>query len=76
MTVSKPTTNQHYVWRYYLAPWTKNNSPEGQIACLRDKKPFPVSLKKVAQENCFYGIKELSEKERMSIWTTSLCTSV
>lgn len=72
LTMNKPTTNQHYVWRHYLAPWTKNNSPEGQIACLRDKKPFPVSLMKIAQENCFYGVKELSQKERMLIYAMTV----
>jgi len=63
LIMSKPTTGQHYVWRSYLAAWTKTNSSDGQIVCLRDKKPFPVSLAKVAKENCFYGVKELSQQE-------------
>lgn len=66
--MSKPTTGQHYVWRSYLAAWTKTNSSDGQIVCLRDKKPFPVSLAKVAKENCFYGVKELSQQERELIY--------
>lgn len=66
--MSKPTTGQHYVWRSYLAAWTKTNSPDGQIVCLRDKKPFPVSLMKVAKENSFYGVKELSQQERDFIY--------
>lgn len=66
--MNKPTKNQHYVWRSYLAAWTKTNSSDGQIVCLRDKKPFPVSLKKIAQENCFYGVKELSQQERNLIY--------
>lgn len=66
--MSKPTTGQHYVWRSYLAAWTKTNSSNGQIVCLRDKKPFPVSLTKVAKENCFYGVKELSKQERDLIY--------
>ena len=66
--MSKPTTGQHYVWRSYLAAWTKTNSADGQIVCLRDKKPFPVSLAKVAKENCFYGVKELSQQERELIY--------
>lgn len=65
---NKPTKNQHYVWRSYLAAWTKTNTPEGQLMCLRKKKLFPVSLKKIAQENCFYGIKELSQLEREIIY--------
>lgn len=66
--MNKPTKNQHYVWRSYLAAWTKTNSSDGQIVCLRDKKPFPVSLMKIAQENCFYGVKELSQQERNLIY--------
>lgn len=68
LIMSKPTTGQHYVWRSYLAAWTKTNSADGQIVCLRDKKPFPVSLTKVAKENCFYGVKELSQQERDIIY--------
>ncbi len=66
--MNKPTTGQHYVWRSYLAAWTKTNSSDGQIVCLRDKKPFPVALTKVAKENCFYGVKELSQQERDFIY--------
>lgn len=66
--MNKPTTGQHYVWRSYLAAWTKTNSSDGQIVCLRDKKPFPVSLMKIAKENCFYGVKELSQQERNLIY--------
>lgn len=65
-----PTKRQHYVWRNYLAAWTKTNSSNGQIMCLRDKKFFPVSLMKIAQENCFYGVKELSQQERAFIYET------
>ena len=68
LIMSKPTTGQHYVWRSYLAAWTKTNSADGQIVCLRDQKPFPVSLTKVAKENCFYGVKELSQQERDIIY--------
>ena len=68
LIMSKPTTGQHYVWRSYLAAWRKTNSSDGQIVCLRDKKPFPVSLTKVAKENCFYGVKELSQQERELIY--------
>lgn len=64
----KPTTGQHYIWRSYLAAWTKTNASDGQIMCLRDKKIFPVSLMKIAKENCFYGIQELSEQERTLIY--------
>lgn len=62
--MNRPTKNQHYIWRSYLAAWTKNDSPNGQIMCLRDKKLFPVSLMKIAQENCFYKAMEVSQKER------------
>lgn len=56
LIMNGPTKRQHYVWRNYLAAWTKTNSSNGQIMCLRDKKFFPVSLMKIAQENCFYGV--------------------
>lgn len=58
------TKKQHYIWRYYLAPWTENNSNTGKIACSRKGHIFNVSLMNVAHENYFYGIKELSEKEK------------
>lgn len=65
--MQKPTTGQHYVWRSYLAAWTKSNTSDGQIMCLRDEKIFSVSLMKIAKENCFYGIQKLSDQERALI---------
>lgn len=70
--MNKPTKNQHYVWRSYLAAWTKTNSTNGQIMCLRNKKLFSVSLMKIAQENCFYGVEKMSEQERRIIYEMTI----
>ncbi|TGN17782.1 DUF4238 domain-containing protein [Leptospira idonii] len=51
--------NQHYVWRHYLKPWTKND----KIWCKRDEKIFNTSLNNVAQENYFYVLETLSSDE-------------
>ena len=58
------TKKQHYIWRNYLAPWTSNNTNEGRIACLRSNKIFTTSLMNIAHENYFYGVKELSPREK------------
>lgn len=62
--MNKPTKKQHYIWRNYLAAWTKGNTSDGQIVCLRGDIIFPVSLRKIAQENCFYGVKKMTKEER------------
>lgn len=72
ISMNKPTINQHYIWRNYLAAWTKTNSTNGQIVCLRKNKIFPVSLMKVAQENCFYGVKEMTKQERALIFAMTV----
>lgn len=61
--MNQVTKKQHYVWRYYLSPWTDNNSSTGRIVCLRNNKVFIASLTNVAHENYFYEVKRLSEKE-------------
>ena len=50
---------QHYVWRYYLKPWSKNNL----IFCLRKDRIFQSSLIKIAQEKYFYKTEELNKAE-------------
>jgi hypothetical protein len=62
----------NYIWRRYLAPWTHNGSNTGRIMCLRGLKMFPVSLMKVAHENYFYGIKELSAIEKHIIYEMTI----
>ena len=57
------TKKQHYIWRYYLAPWTENGTKNGRIAILRDNYISFKSLGSVAYEDYFYEIGELSEKE-------------
>lgn len=72
LTMNQTTKKQHYIWRNYLAAWTKDNSNTGQIMCLRDNHVFPVSLMKIAHENYFYGVKELSELERSIIFEMTI----
>ena len=61
--MNQTTKKQHYIWRCYLAPWTRDNSNKGQIFCRREGRIFPVSLMNVAHENYFYEVKELSKRE-------------
>ena len=61
--MNQTTKKQHYIWRSYLAPWTRDNSNKGQIFCRREGRIFPVSLMNVAHENYFYEVKELSKRE-------------
>ncbi len=70
--MNQTTKKQHYIWRNYLAAWTNNNSNTGQIICLRDNNIFPVSLMKIAHENYFYGVKELSQQERALIYEMTI----
>ena len=51
--------HQHYVWQYYLKPWTTDN----KINCLRKGKNFNTSLKNIAQERFFYRVEELGVNE-------------
>lgn len=50
---------QHYVWRYYLEPW----SADDQIFCLRSGKIYPANIRDVAQKRDFYRIQDLNEYE-------------
>jgi len=50
---------QHYVWKYYLKPWTIND----QIICQREGKIFKTALENVAQKRNFYQIHEPSKDE-------------
>lgn len=70
--MNQTAKRQHYIWRYYLASWTTNNSKTGRIMCLRDNKIFPFSLIKIAHENYFYGVKELSKFEMEVIYQMTI----
>lgn len=70
--MNQTTKKQHYIWRTYLAPWTVDNSNTGTIMCLRGDRIFPVSLMKIASENCFYGVKELTPIERNLIYEMAI----
>jgi len=52
---------QHYVWKKYLKPWTKDK----KIWCKRYASIFNPSLEKIAQEKYFYKIKPINEIELM-----------
>ncbi len=49
---------QHYVWQYYLKPW----SSKGQIYCLKlnDCKIFETNLTGIANQRDFYRLQELN----------------
>ena len=49
----------HYIWRYYLKPWTGN----GKIWCCRKGKKFNTNLINVGQIKDFYRLKKLSKKD-------------
>ena len=49
----------HYVWRYYLRSWAKDE----KIWCKRDTSVFHTNLVNVAQMRDFYKIYELTETE-------------
>ena len=54
------TKKQHYVWRFYLKPWTDSKKT---IACCRNDKVFRSDLMGVGQENYFYKFVEISDTE-------------
>jgi hypothetical protein len=54
---------QHYVWRYYLGPWTVDN----QLYCLRDNKIFRTIPMNIAQTRDFYRLKELTADDIVHI---------
>lgn len=50
---------QHYVWRYYLKPWTESDL----VWCRRDNKIYNPNIMGVAQERYFYKLKSLSSPD-------------
>jgi hypothetical protein len=50
---------QHYVWKYYLKPWTNDD----KIWCRRKGSVFNPSLENIAQEKYFYAAKPLNAIE-------------
>ncbi len=63
------TKKQHYVWRFYLKPWTDDNQ---SIACCRNDKIFRSNLMGIGQENYFYKFIEISDDEAWWIEKISL----
>ena len=57
--MKKIKKNQHYVWRYYLKPWTLND----KIWCKRGNQIFNSSLKNIGTETYFYETKKLNKIE-------------
>ncbi len=56
----KITKRQHYVWRFYLKPWT---DAKETIACCRNDKIFRSNLMGVGQENYFYKFVEINDDD-------------
>lgn len=52
--------NQHYVWQYYLRPWSLND----KIFCKRIDDLFNTSLKNIAVERLFYESVVLNDQEQ------------
>jgi hypothetical protein len=54
--------NQHYVWRYYLAPWASG----GAFFCYRraDKRLFATQPKSIGSETFFYETKEITPADK------------
>lgn len=50
---------QHYIWKYYLKPWTVDN----KIWCVRDHKIFKTALENIGVENYFYEAIPLNDVE-------------
>jgi hypothetical protein len=52
---------QHYVWQYYLKPWTL----KGKLYCYLQskKKLFKTGTSSIANETFFYKLERLSEIE-------------
>lgn len=50
---------QHYVWRYYLTPWTTKE----QIYCLRAGRVYLAHSKNVAKERDFYRLPHLTDHD-------------
>jgi hypothetical protein len=50
----------HYVWQYYLKPWTDEN---GKIICKRNRKIFATGTNTIAAENFFYKLNPLTIDE-------------
>jgi hypothetical protein len=51
--------HHHYVWRYYLRPWSSNE----RIACSRGGEFFEPNLMGVGQKRDFNKLKDLNPKE-------------
>ena len=50
---------QHYVWKYYLTPWTVDD----MIVCHREGKIFTTNPINVANKRDFYRLKEITEED-------------
>jgi len=58
--MEKNKKKQHYVWKYYLKPWTTDD----KIWCKRNSTIFKTSLENIAQERYFYKTTPLNEFEK------------
>ena len=57
------TIKQHYVWRYYLSPWTSNEETDGHICCLMDNKIFSTALVGIGNQRYFYKVPNFTERQ-------------
>ena len=61
--MSDSTIKQHYVWRYYLSPWTSNQEKDSQIYCLMENKIFFTALMGVGNQRYFYKVPDFTERQ-------------
>ena len=57
------TIKQHYVWRYYLSPWTSNEKTDGHICCLMNNKIFSTALMGISNQRYFYKVPDFTERQ-------------
>ena len=58
--MEKNKKRQHYIWKYYLKPWTLNDV----LWCKRNNNSFKASLENIGHENYFYLTKPLNYVEQ------------
>ena len=58
--MGKNKKRQHYIWKFYLKPWTLN----GILWCKRNNDEFKASLENIGHKNYFYLTKPLNHIEQ------------
>ena len=59
--MTQVTRRQHYVWRYYLEGWLRDN---GQVYCFRNGNLFSTNPKNIMVERDFYRVSNLTRNDK------------